>query len=155
MISRYGCDVGFSDHSIGFNAAIGSIHQGASFIEKHICLNKKIGIDSKFSLKVDEIKTLKEEISLAYQSKGKILYGPTKNELSFIKFRRSIYASKRIKKGEKFTKENIKIVRPAFGLEPKHYNYLLGKKSKKSISFASPIKWNYVKKSKKKTKKKQ
>tara|TARA_B100000700_G_C14981682_1_gene826736 strand:- start:686 stop:1759 length:1074 start_codon:yes stop_codon:yes gene_type:complete len=155
MISRYGCDVGFSDHSIGFNAAIGSIHQGASFIEKHICLNKKIGIDSKFSLKVDEIKTLKEEISLAYQSKGKIFYGPTKNELSFIKFRRSIYASKRIKKGEKFTKENIKIVRPAFGLEPKHYNYLLGKKSKKSISFASPIKWNYVKKSKKKTKKKQ
>ncbi len=153
MISRYGCDVGFSDHSIGFNAAVGSIHQGASFIEKHICLNKKIGIDSKFSLKVDEIKTLKEEISLAYQSKGKILYGPTKNELSFIKFRRSIYASKRIKKGEKFTKENIKIVRPAFGLEPKHYNYLLGKKSKKSISFASPIKWNYVKKSKKKTKK--
>ena len=155
MISRYGCDVGFSDHSIGFNAAVGSIHQGASFIEKHICLNKKIGIDSKFSLKVDEIKTLKEEISLAYQSKGKIFYGPTKNELSFIKFRRSIYASKRIKKGEKFTKENIKIVRPAFGLEPKHYNYLLGKKSKKSISFASPIKWNYVKKSKKKTKKKQ
>ncbi len=150
MISRYRCDVGFSDHSIGFNAAIGSIHQGASFIEKHICLNSKLGIDSKFSLKVDEVKNLKKEISLAYQSKGKIFYGPTKNEISYIKFRRSIYASKRIKKGEKFTKENIKIVRPAFGLEPNYYNYLLGKKSKKNISFANPIKWNYVINSKKK-----
>ena len=154
MILRYGCEVGFSDHSIGFNAAIGSIHQGASFIEKHICLNNKIGIDAKFSLKVDDIKTLKEEINKAYQSKGKIFYGPTKNELSFIKFRRSIYASKVIKKGEKFNKENIKIIRPSFGLEPKYYNYLLGKKSKKSISFASPIKWNYVNNSKKKIKKK-
>ena len=155
MISRYGCEVGFSDHSIGFNAAIGSIHQGASFIEKHICLNKKIGIDSKFSLKVDDIKTLKKEISLAYKSKGKIFYGPTKNELSYLKFRRSIYASKNIKKGEKFTEENIKIVRPAFGLPPIHYTYLLGKKSKKNISFSSPIKWNYVinlKKNKKKSK---
>ena len=70
--------------------------------------------------------------------------------MSYIKFRRSIYAAKRIKKGEKFTKENIKIIRPAFGLEPRYYNFLLGKKSKKSISFASPIKWNYVSNSKKK-----
>ena len=150
MISRYGCEVGFSDHSIGLNAVIGSIHQGASFVEKHICLNQKIGIDSKFSLKVDKIKTLKDEMSLAYKSKGTVFYGPTKNELSYIRFRRSIYAAKRIKKGEKFTKENIKIIRPAFGLEPRYYNFLLGKKSKKSISFASPIKWNYVSNSKKK-----
>ena len=85
----------------------------ASFIEKHICLNTKVGIDSKFSLEVNKIKTLKKEVSLAFQSKGKIFYGPTKNELSYLRFRRSIYASKRIKKGEKFTKENIKIVRPA------------------------------------------
>ena len=153
MISRYKCEVGFSDHSIGFNAVIGSIHQGASFIEKHICLNTKIGIDSKFSLQVDKIKTLKNEILLAYQSKGRIFYGPTKNELSYLKFRRSIYAAERIKKGEKFTKKNIKIVRPAFGLEPRYYNFLLGKKSKKSISFASPIKWNYVINSKKNIKK--
>jgi len=144
MALKYKCEVGYSDHSIGMNAAIGSVHYGASFIEKHICLNNLIGIDAKFSLKVNDIKNLKSEISKAYKSKGKIFYGPTKNELSFLKFRRSIYASKNIKKGEKFTKENIKIIRPAFGLEPKHYNYLLGKKCKKSITFASPIKWNYV-----------
>ena len=131
MRSRYGCEVGFSDHSIGFNAVIGSVHHGASFIEKHICLNSRVGIDSKFSLKVNEINSLKKEISLAYQSKGKVFYGPTKNELTYLRFRRSIYASKIIKKGEKFTKENIKIVRPSFGLEPIHYNFLLGKKSKK------------------------
>jgi len=149
MISRYKCEVGFSDHSLGLSSAIGSIHQGASFIEKHICLNNKLGIDAKFSLKVTEINKLKHEIVKAHESKGKIFYGPTKNELPFVKFRRSIYASKTIKKGEKFTKENIKIVRPSFGLEPTYYNYLLGKKSKKSISFASPIKWNCVKSSKK------
>ena len=67
---------------IGFNAVIGSIHQGASFVEKHICL-KKNRYWSKF-LKVDKIKTLKDEMSLAYKSKGTVFYGPTKNELSYL-----------------------------------------------------------------------
>ena len=55
MRKKFNCEIGYSDHSIGFNASIGAIHQGASFIEKHVCLNKKIGIDSKFSLEVKDL----------------------------------------------------------------------------------------------------
>ena len=68
---KYKCEIGFSDHSIGFNV-IGSIHQGASFVEKHICLNNRTGIDAKFSLPVNEIANFKKQITDAYLAKGKI-----------------------------------------------------------------------------------
>ena len=146
MRKKYKCEVGYSDHSIGFNAAIGAIHYGASIIEKHVCLDKKTGIDSKFSLEVKNLKNFKEQIIDAFNSKGKIFYGATKNETPNLQFRRSIYASKNIKKGEKFDKFNIKIIRPSYGLEPKYYNFLLGKKSLSNIKFANPIKIKDVKK---------
>ena len=122
---------------MGFNASIGAIHQGASFIEKHICLNKKIGIDSIF-LEVKDLPLFKKEIHDAFLSRGKISYGPTKNELSNLQFRRSIYAVKKIKKDEKFTKENIKVIRPSLGLKPKYYDYIIGKKNKKSYQICKP-----------------
>jgi pseudaminic acid synthase len=145
MRKKFKCEIGYSDHSIGFNAAIGAIHQGASFIEKHVCLNKKIGIDSKFSLEVENIPKLKNAINEAYLSAGKISYGPSKNELPNLQFRRSIYASNDIKKGERFSKLNIKVIRPGFGLEPKYYRYILGKKSLVNLKFATPLKWKYIK----------
>ena len=146
MRKRFNCEIGYSDHSIGFSASIGAIHNGASFIEKHVCLSKNIGIDSKFSLPINQLPKLKKDIYDAYLSRGKISYGPTKNELSNLQFRRSIYASKDIKKGEKFTRENIKVIRPNLGLKPKYYNYIIGKKAKKDIKFAHPIKFENVKK---------
>ena len=149
MRKKFNCEIGYSDHSIGSNAAIGAIHYGASFIEKHVCLDNKTGIDSKFSLNVNELPVLKKEIHSAYVSKGKIFYGPTKDELPSLQFRRSIYACKDIKKGEKFSKNNIKIIRPSLGLNPKYYNYLLGKKSLSSIKFANPIKMKHARKNSK------
>lgn len=145
MRKNFKCEIGYSDHTVGFNAAIGAIHQGASFIEKHICLNKNIGIDSKFSMKVEDIPKIKNFINEAYLSKGKIFYGASKNELPNLQFRRSIYVSKNIKKGEKFTKFNIRIIRPGLGLEPKYYWDILGKKSLANIKFATPLKWKYIK----------
>lgn len=146
MRESFNCEIGYSDHSIGFNAAIGAIHQGATFIEKHVCLNKKIGIDSKFSLEVKDLGLLKKEIHNAFYSRGKVFYGATKNEIPNLQFRRSIYSSKNIKKGEKFNKSNIKIIRPGLGLDPKYYDYLIGKKSLTNIKFATPIKLKNVKK---------
>ncbi len=146
MRKRFNCEIGYSDHSIGFSASIGAIHNGASFIEKHVCLNKNIGIDSKFSLPVNQLLLLKKEIQNAFHNRGKIFYGPTKNEKPSLQFRRSIYASKNIKKGEKFSRSNIKIIRPNLGLSPKYYDFLIGKKSLKNIEFANPIKIEYVKK---------
>ncbi len=146
MRKKYKCEVGYSDHSIGSNAAIGAVHNGATVIEKHICLNKNIGIDSKFSLEIKNLKFFKNQIIDAFYAKGKIFYGATKNEMPNLQFRRSIYSSKNIKKGEKFSKSNIKIIRPSYGLEPKYYNFLLGKKSLSNIKFAHPIKMKNVKK---------
>ncbi len=145
MRKKFNCEIGYSDHSIGYNAAIGAVHQGASFIEKHVCLDKKIGIDSKFSLKVHDIPKLKSYINEAYLSRGKISYGPSKNELPSLQFRRSIYVSVDIKKGERFSKSNIKVIRPGLGLEPKYYKHILGKKSLVNIKFATPLKWKYIK----------
>ena len=100
-----------------------------------------------FSLEVKDLPLFKKEIHDAFLSRGKISYGPTKNELSNLQFRRSIYAVKKIKKDEKFTKENIKVIRPSLGLKPKYYDYIIGKKKqKKAIKFANPIHFKNVKK---------
>mgnify|MGYP001157386657 CR=1 FL=1 len=146
MRKKFRCEIGYSDHSIGFNAAIGAIHQGASFIEKHICLNNNLGLDSKFSLPVKDIKNFKKELNDAYLSKGKIIYGAQKEEKLSLQFRRSIYAVKDIKKNENFSRENIRVIRPGYGLEPSYYNEILKKKAKNNIKFATPIKLKHVKK---------
>ena len=74
-----------------------------------------------------------------------MVYGPTKEEKNYLKFRRSIYACKDIEKNEKFSKKNIMIIRPSFGLEPKNIKKIIGKIAKCKIKFASPLKWKYIK----------
>ncbi len=145
MKKKFKCEIGYSDHSLGYTAAIGSIHYGASFIEKHICLNRSIGIDAKFSLKVKDIPDFKNHLIDAYKTKGRMVYGPTKEEKNYLKFRRSIYVCKDIEKNEKFSKKNIMIIRPSFGLEPKNIKKIIGKIAKCKIKFASPLKWKYIK----------
>jgi sialic acid synthase SpsE len=146
MKNKFSCEIGYSDHSIGYIAANSAIHYGASFIEKHICLDNKKGIDSKFSLQVEKLKEFKKGLMDTFTSIGKVSYGTTKNEKPYLKFRRSIYSSRDIKKGEKFNKSNIRIIRPGLGLEPKYYDFLIGKKSLNNIKFANPIKMKNVKK---------
>ena len=140
MIKKFNCEIGYSDHSIGYTAGIGAIFFGASYIEKHVCLNNKIGIDSKFSIKVDDLKNFKNALNEAYDSRGNITYKKNKEEKQNIKYKRSIYAIKAIKKGEKFSNLNLRIIRPGFGLEPKDFKKIIGKKSKENIKFAQPIK---------------
>lgn len=145
MRKKFKCEIGYSDHSIGVTAATSSIHYGATFIEKHICLDRQRGIDSKFSLPISQLKNFVLDIENTYKSIGSIRYGFTKNEKPYLKFKRSIYSSKNIKKGEKFTENNVKVIRPSFGLKPKFLKKIIGKTSKKNITFASAIKWKYIK----------
>ena len=88
---------------------------------------------------------LKKECDLSWKSLGKVFYGPTRNEIIFKKSRRSIYASMDIKKGDKFTEKNIKVIRPANCLHPKYFEKILGKKSRKFISFGTPLKKIFIK----------
>jgi pseudaminic acid synthase len=145
MKNKFNCEIGYSDHSIGYIAANSAIHYGASFVEKHICLDNEKGIDSKFSLKVSKLKEFKDQLLESYMSIGKIRYGATKNEKPYLKFRRSIYCSSNILKGEKFTKNNIKIIRPGLGIEPKYFEKILGKFAKMNLKFATALKWKYIK----------
>jgi pseudaminic acid synthase len=139
----FDCEVGFSDHSLGIGAAISAISYGATIIEKHFTLNKLKGVDGKFSSELEELKMLKKESEVAWQAKGNIFLGPTSSEKKYTKFRRSIYISKQIKKGEKFSKDNLKVIRPAYGLHPKYFDGVIGKISKKNIRAGTPLKKDF------------
>jgi pseudaminic acid synthase len=144
--NKFGCKVGLSDHSLDNVIAISSIAAGAEVIEKHIGLDgQRNGLDIKFSLKGKKIKVFKNLINETYNLMGrKFFYRNPSEEKSKI-FRRSIFAVKNIKIGEKFTKKNIRRIRPGYGLEPKLFNKILGKKSKNNISAGSPLKKRDIK----------
>tara|TARA_A100001011_G_scaffold379523_1_gene445646 strand:+ start:3345 stop:4397 length:1053 start_codon:yes stop_codon:yes gene_type:complete len=144
---RFNIEVGLSDHTPGIGVAIASVVYGASIIEKHFTLNKKDGgLDDSFSISPKELKDLVIESKRAWRSKGKVFFGISKSEKPSIIFKRSIYVAKDIHKGQIFTKDNIKIVRPGFGLHPKYYNSILGKKAKNNLYEANPLKFSSIKK---------
>jgi pseudaminic acid synthase len=138
---KFKIEIGLSDHTPGIGASIAAIAFGATVIEKHFTLNKKDGgLDDIFSITPHELNLLVVEGKRAWQSIGKVTYSISKTEKKSLKFKRSIFASKIILKGEKFTKDNIKVVRPNNGLSPKYYDKIIGKKSARNIDFACPIK---------------
>jgi pseudaminic acid synthase len=144
---KFNVEIGLSDHSPGIGAAIASVAYGATIIEKHFTLNKKAGgLDDSFSIDPKELNNLVLESRRAWRSKGKVVYGVSKSEKSSLIFKRSIYVSQDIDKGEKFSKKNIKIVRPNLGLHPKYFNFILGKKSKIKLLMATPLKLSSIKK---------
>lgn len=138
------CEIGFSDHSLGIGAAISAVALGACIIEKHFTLKKNVGVDGKFSSEINEMKLLKKECDISWKALGKVFYGATKNEINFKKYQRSIYISKNVKKNEKFSKNNIQVVRPSFGMHPKYYETILGKKSKKNLLRGTRLKKIFV-----------
>jgi N-acetylneuraminate synthase len=124
------CIIGLSDHTLGTAVSVASIALGAKVIEKHFTISRNEGgVDSAFSMEPIELKNLISDVNVAYQSMGNILYGATEAELPSLKFRRSLYVVKDIKKGELFTPENIRSIRPANGLPTKHYEEILSKKA--------------------------
>lgn len=140
MRELFDVQVGLSDHTMGTGVAVAAVALGATVIEKHFTLSRADGgVDAAFSMEPAEMKALVEETERAWQAIGKVTYGPTEKEKASLKFRRSIYVAKDIQAGEYFTEENIRIVRPGYGLEPKYYPNLLGKVAKKSYKLGTPI----------------
>ena len=138
---KFKCRVGISDHSTDNRVAIASVACGAEVIEKHIALdNQKKGLDIDFSIKGREIKKLRNDVDIAFNLLGKNIFFRNKNENKSKIFRRSIFTTKKIKKGQKFTKNNLKVVRPGYGIEPKYFNKILNKKSPKNIDKHEPLK---------------
>ena len=145
MISSFKCITGLSDHTVDNITAITSIAFGASIIEKHFTLNREGGgPDDSFSLEPDELKSLCNGVKIAWQSIGKIDYGKKSSELGNVKFRRSLYFIKNLNAGDIITSDSIKSVRPGYGIEPKYYNQIIGKKVKINIEENSAVNWDNI-----------
>lgn len=140
MKKEFGVEVGLSDHSMGSIASIVAVAKGATVIEKHICLSRKIkNPDSAFSMEIEEFENLIKDCRAAKEIVGEVFFGPNENEKKNLKFRRSLFAVKEIKKGEPFTKDNVRSIRPSNGIKPKYYSKLLNKTAKRDIPYGTPI----------------
>lgn len=137
------CEVGISDHTMGIGVGVASVVLGATVIEKHFTLSRADGgVDSEFSMEPSEMKSLVKESERAWQSLGKVQYGPTTAEKASLKHRRSLYITKDMNPGDILSKENVRAIRPGLGLAPKYYDILLGKRVKKHIKKGTPVTWD-------------
>lgn len=137
---RFNCPIGLSDHTLTNEVAIASVALGARLIEKHVTDDRSAGgIDAGFSLEPHELADLVQQTRRAHASLGTATIGAAKQDAKQTHFRRSIYASTGITAGERFTPNNVKIVRPSLGLAPKHWNKLLAQKATRSIKAGDPI----------------
>jgi len=142
MAQRFRVPVGLSDHSMGNLVAVVGVSLGACVVEKHLCLSRKIkSPDSEFSMEPSEFSAMVKDLYTAKAICGQVSYGLTDTEKSSTIFRRSIFAVQDIAQGEKFTKENIRIIRPGYGALPKKLNAILGEKAKNAMRRGTPIKW--------------
>ena len=144
---KFGLISGLSDHTTGITAALTSVALGASIVEKHFNLDdKKKTVDSFFSLGGLGFKEMIKEIRNVEATIGNAKFKISKSSKKNLNSRRSIYISSKIKKGEKITIKNIKVVRPSFGLHPKYFKKVLGKKINKSLNLGDRFKLEYISK---------
>ncbi len=145
MQKLFNCPIGLSDHTMGIGAAVAAIALGACFIEKHFTLSRADGgVDSAFSMEPEEMRQLVIETERAWQALGQISYSPGEQESKSLKFRRSLYIAEDMAAGEVLTPENLRIVRPGYGLEPKYYEVLLGKKINRAVKKGTPLNWDLI-----------
>lgn len=145
MQQLFDCPVGLSDHTMGIGAAVASVALGACLIEKHFTLSRADGgVDAAFSMEPEEMRQLVIETERAWQALGRISYSPGEQESKSLKFRRSLYIAKDMVAGEVLTPKNLRIVRPGYGLEPKYYDVLLGKKINRAVKKGTPLSWDLI-----------
>jgi N-acetylneuraminate synthase len=141
----FGCEVGLSDHCMGVGVSVAAVALGATVIEKHFTLCRADGgVDSSFSLEPEEMKSLVIETERAWRALGQVSYGPTEKELKSLVFRRSLYVVQDMKAGDVFTLENVRAIRPGYGLPPKYLDTILGKKTVVDVKRGTPLSWELV-----------
>jgi pseudaminic acid synthase len=134
------CLVGLSDHTMGIGVSVAAVALGACVVEKHFTLRRADGgVDSTFSLEPEELKALVVETERAWQAMGRIQLDTQKVEETSRQFRRSIYVTSDIAKGEVFSSKNIRVIRPGDGLAPRHYEEILGKIATKDYKYGEPL----------------
>jgi N-acetylneuraminate synthase len=145
LVRRFGLPVGLSDHTPGIAVPVAAVALGASLIEKHLTMSRSDGgPDSAFSLEPEEFKLLVHAIRTAEKSLGQVQYGPTSHEMRTRPFRRSLFFVRNIKKGELLTTENVRSIRPADGLHPRHLREVLGRLAVCDIERGTPVTWELM-----------
>lgn len=145
MAEVFNVPVGLSDHSMGSVGAVTAVALGAKIIEKHFCLDREIeNPDASFSMNPKEFEEMVSDIRQAERAIGCVQYGMTEQEASNIIFRRSVFCVKDIKKGEKITEENVRIIRPGYGLKPKFYPQILGQVALRDIERGTPMSFEMI-----------
>ena len=140
MRSRYGCEIGISDHTMGIGVSVAAVALGATVVEKHFTLQRADGgVDSAFSMEPQEMAQLVIETERAWQALGKVQHGPTAKEKASLVFRRSLYVVADVKTGEKLTPANVRAIRPGNGIAPKFYDEVIGKTAKRDITRGTPL----------------
>ena len=145
MAEVFHVPVGLSDHSMGSVGAVAAVALGANIIEKHFCLDRAIeNPDSSFSMNTEEFAQMVRDVRQAEKAIGLVSYGATEQEKSNVTFRRSIFCVKDIKKGEKLTEENVRVIRPGHGMKPKFYEEILGQVALQDIERGTPMSWGLI-----------
>ena len=146
LAETFGVISGFSDHTMGISAAIAAVALGAKVIEKHFILDKSIGgPDAGFSSDKEEFAAMVIAVRDTEKMLGCVNYAITDKKRKSRQFSRSLYVVKDIKKGEILTKENIRSIRPGYGLHPKYYEEVLGQFATKDIERGTPLSWEFIK----------
>uniref|UniRef100_A0A6C0E546 AFP-like domain-containing protein n=1 Tax=viral metagenome TaxID=1070528 RepID=A0A6C0E546_9ZZZZ len=145
MINRYKVVGGLSDHTLGHEVPTLSVAMGAKVIEKHFTLSRDSGSpDDAFSLTPSEFKQMVDSVREAESIIGKLTYGGVKSEEHTKKHRRSLFVVKDIKKGDKFTEDNLKSIRPGNGIHTKYYWDILGKVCNQDVEFGTPMNFEFI-----------
>lgn len=145
LARRLRVPVGLSDHTLGIEVPVAAVALGACIIEKHFTTSRALGgPDCAFSLEPAEFAAMVSAVRKIEQSLGRATYGPTPAEKKSLVFRRSLFVVKDVNKGERFSGENVRSIRPGYGLAPKHLRKILGRKAARSISRGTPLAWSHV-----------
>jgi pseudaminic acid synthase len=143
--NKFGVEIGLSDHTMGIVSPIVAVSLGARVIEKHFILDKSIGgPDASFSLDEKEFTEMVTAVRQAEQAIGKVTYDLTDKVKASRKFARSLFVVKDIMAGEIFTEENVRSIRPGYGLHPKYLKEVIGKAAKENIEKGTPLSWKLI-----------
>lgn len=145
LAAGFGVPVGLSDHSLGCAAPVAAVALGACVIEKHFTLSRSLpGPDSAFSLEPDEFKAMVDSVRAAEKALGQVDYDLSAAEAKSRAFRRSLFVVADIKAGEIFTEQNLRSIRPGYGLHPRYLGEIFGRVANRDVARGTPLDWSMV-----------
>jgi pseudaminic acid synthase len=137
--------VGLSDHTVGIAVPAAAVALGACIVEKHLTLSRSTpGPDSAFSLEPHEFKQMVDAIRVAEKALGQVKYGLTEAEQLNRRSRRSLFVVQDVKAGERLTSDNVRSIRPGYGLPPKHYEEVIGRLAARDMQRGTPLQWDAI-----------